>query len=241
LASILFPVFGRARESARRSSCLSNTKQISLGFLQYFQDYDERFPQHKNTEDNTELAWAQGSMQPYLKSRQILRCPSDNSTQWTPDSTGKVRVTSYALNGLFHAESTPISPATALADLKRSHIGAIQTPAEVILMAESPEINNWERNYVHIFLWSPTGVYSAAADRAGCTNNGFKGADFRHCLRPDGKFVPEDIATERHFGGYNVAYLDGHSKWVRHEQAYRVEEAPDGGTVKLQGQFDPRR
>lgn len=44
LASILFPVFARARENARRSSCQSNLKQIGLGVAQYVQDYDERYP-----------------------------------------------------------------------------------------------------------------------------------------------------------------------------------------------------
>ncbi|RYG66851.1 DUF1559 domain-containing protein, partial [bacterium] len=44
LAAILFPVFGRARENARRSSCQSNLKQIGLGIIQYVQDYDEKFP-----------------------------------------------------------------------------------------------------------------------------------------------------------------------------------------------------
>ncbi len=44
LAAILFPVFARARENARKSTCQSNLKQISLGMLQYVQDYDERWP-----------------------------------------------------------------------------------------------------------------------------------------------------------------------------------------------------
>ena len=44
LAAILFPVFARARENARRTSCLSNMKQIGLGIMQYLQDYDERYP-----------------------------------------------------------------------------------------------------------------------------------------------------------------------------------------------------
>src|SRR5687768_5924591 len=44
LAAILFPVFARARENARRSSCQSNLKQIGLGFAQYTQDYDEKMP-----------------------------------------------------------------------------------------------------------------------------------------------------------------------------------------------------
>ena len=43
LAAILFPVFGRARENARRTSCMSNLKQIGLGTMQYTQDFDERF------------------------------------------------------------------------------------------------------------------------------------------------------------------------------------------------------
>ena len=44
LAAILFPVFARARENARRAACQSNLKQISLGIIQYAQDYDERLP-----------------------------------------------------------------------------------------------------------------------------------------------------------------------------------------------------
>ena len=44
LAAILFPVFARARENARRSSCSSNLKQIGLGIVQYTQDYDEKLP-----------------------------------------------------------------------------------------------------------------------------------------------------------------------------------------------------
>src|SRR6266550_861171 len=44
LAAILFPVFARAREEARRTSCLSNVNQIGKGFLMYVQDFDEQFP-----------------------------------------------------------------------------------------------------------------------------------------------------------------------------------------------------
>jgi type II secretory pathway pseudopilin PulG len=47
LAAILFPVFARARENARRSSCASNLKQIGLALAQYAQDYDERMPNRR--------------------------------------------------------------------------------------------------------------------------------------------------------------------------------------------------
>ena len=68
LAAILFPVFARARENARRSSCMSNMKQIGLGVMQYLQDYDERYmPEHDEWVD---------AVQPYIKSTQIFRCPS---------------------------------------------------------------------------------------------------------------------------------------------------------------------
>ena len=74
LAAILFPVFARARENARRSSCSSNLKQIGLGMLQYVQDYDEFYPPF--VIGGTNRGWAQ-NIQPYLKSSQIFQCPSE--------------------------------------------------------------------------------------------------------------------------------------------------------------------
>ncbi len=44
LAAILFPVFARARENARKSNCQSNLKQIGIGFAMYAQDFDEMLP-----------------------------------------------------------------------------------------------------------------------------------------------------------------------------------------------------
>ncbi|RYD35775.1 MAG: DUF1559 domain-containing protein, partial [Verrucomicrobiaceae bacterium] len=77
LAAILFPVFARARENARRSTCQSNLKQIGLGFLQYTQDYDEKFPMSRNGNLPAEQGdWAL-TLQPYLKSAQIFQCSSE--------------------------------------------------------------------------------------------------------------------------------------------------------------------
>lgn len=55
LAAMIFPSFARAREMARRTSCLSNMKQLGLGFVQYTQDYDERYPRAGNYQD-----WGKG-------------------------------------------------------------------------------------------------------------------------------------------------------------------------------------
>ncbi|MBW3637626.1 MAG: DUF1559 domain-containing protein, partial [Armatimonadetes bacterium] len=68
LAAILFPVFGRARENARRSSCTSNLKQLGLAVLQYVQDNDGIYPSHARA-TGTPVGWAD-SLGPYIKSRQ---------------------------------------------------------------------------------------------------------------------------------------------------------------------------
>jgi len=58
LAAILSPVFARAREKARQTSCLSNLKQLGLAFLQYAQDYDGRFPlRDTGSSTNPRLYW----------------------------------------------------------------------------------------------------------------------------------------------------------------------------------------
>ena len=77
LAAILFPVFARARENARRSSCQSNLKQLGLGMLQYTQDYDEKFCQARNFgAGSPPLNWGQAIF-PYVKSNQVFACPSN--------------------------------------------------------------------------------------------------------------------------------------------------------------------
>src|SRR3954469_17430376 len=75
LAAILFPVFARARENARRAACQSNLKQIGLGIAQYTQDYDERLPGVGG--QNTTYSW-RSRIDPYIKSTQIFLCPSGN-------------------------------------------------------------------------------------------------------------------------------------------------------------------
>ena len=82
LAAILFPVFARARENARRSSCQSNLKQLALGVAQYTQDYDESFPFIRDYTSSTtgyRGFWSKWIM-PYVKSEQIFDCPSVSGT-----------------------------------------------------------------------------------------------------------------------------------------------------------------
>ncbi|RYG61182.1 DUF1559 domain-containing protein [bacterium] len=122
LAAILFPVFGRARENARRSSCQSNLKQIGLGVMQYVQDYDEKYPKSRGGGNQALPGTWFTDVQPYLKSKQIFQCPSDSSTtrsgstgRYNGDTTQYLH-SSYGYNDKFHQLSmaTIVSPATTV-------------------------------------------------------------------------------------------------------------------------------
>ncbi len=109
LAAILFPVFARAREKARQTSCLSNLKQIGMATMMYAQDYDELYPydaQPRGVDPGSgrENMW-DGSpyvavLQPYCGNRQLWFCPSaprdpENHAKIGPD--GKAP-TNYQIN-----------------------------------------------------------------------------------------------------------------------------------------------
>ena len=196
LAAILFPVFARARENARRSSCQSNLKQIALGFMQYTQDYDERLP---NSQDGgatviaaPNISWnyftggttvnnfdmSRSSIQPYLKSTQIFVCPSDSVGQTSGDS--------YAGNEcLFGAPITapaytPVSPANALLRPGKSLAAFDETTRYMLLGEETTGADG-----------NPQGSTDDAYMTMG---NSFSG---------------------RHFDGSNIAFLDGHVKFLK--------------------------
>jgi prepilin-type N-terminal cleavage/methylation domain-containing protein/prepilin-type processing-associated H-X9-DG protein len=103
LAAILFPVFARARENARRASCQSNLKQIGLGIMQYAQDYDERLPSSRHTGPNgRDFSWPY-MIEPYVKSRQVYRCPS----QVVPASVSASN--NIVSTGVYSGSAVPIS------------------------------------------------------------------------------------------------------------------------------------
>ena len=78
LAAILFPVFQKVRENARRATCQSNEKQLGLAVLQYVQDYDEKMVPREVSGNGAGQgsAWTQ-LMQPYIKSQNVFQCPSN--------------------------------------------------------------------------------------------------------------------------------------------------------------------
>lgn len=105
LAAILFPVFAQAREKARATACLSNTKQLGTAVMMYMQDFDEQlfFDAGKtapstsrtgaivpSTATNQERWW--NVIMPYLKSNAVFTCPSDNGPTLSADVNGNLLI-----------------------------------------------------------------------------------------------------------------------------------------------------
>lgn len=140
LAAILFPVFGRARENARRSACQSNFKQIGLGLMQYIQDYDQRTPfaasqDVVNYASLTSRNWI-SQLQPYVKTWELFRCPSAVDTTVSYNTPLGNSDTNYAVNGMVQNRHIAVIPevstivwAQELAEASRVAIERPYSPA----------------------------------------------------------------------------------------------------------------
>ncbi len=124
LAAILFPVFARAREKARQTNCLSNTKQLGLALMQYSQDYDETCPPLYyypiNGRSDNCFYWFHG-LAPYCKNVQLFKCPSRRGSSYPSDGVYDLGFTS----------SSSISY-DYNANLWFMTLGAVESPSDVI-------------------------------------------------------------------------------------------------------------
>ena len=212
LAAILFPVFARARENARRSSCQSNLKQIGLGILQYVQDNDERMMASRNSAMGN-LPW-QDVVQPYVKSTQLFKCPS-NTNSGTTDQ----------VNGSGQA-AYPQYP--AIPQSYEAVAGGYNSPAN--------NTANWGG--------TPAIVYSTTYGQSGGTPAPTSLAQMEapsttimvgeHPSRQDPEFWVSGVDFTNHLGTSNFLYADGHVKSLKptatmNPNAWTVED--DGDTM----------
>ena len=195
LAAILFPVFARARENARRTSCQSNMKQIGLGLMQYTQDYDEMLPTNgtssatagKEIADyaNTNTVNWIAATQPYFKSWQVFFCPSATPLNFTganavynPILTPKPSNTGYLTNVV----------------LLQRKLAALQSPSKLIWLHEFATTSN--RAFARPFNNSDQNrIPVLATDTV---------ADW---------LEPGNTYSLVHFSGGNLLFADGHVKW----------------------------
>ncbi|HCA48307.1 MAG TPA: hypothetical protein DEP45_13425 [Armatimonadetes bacterium] len=137
LAAILFPVFARAREKAKQTSCLSNVKQLGLGAAMYLQDYDERpvpaYIRHSDGVGYTLWYGTQGLLAPYSNNQQIYLCPSSSSPAYS--SRGG---TDYGANYRICQRLTLVTSTSSVI------LSDIKYPAETVIIADS----DWTRSTV---------------------------------------------------------------------------------------------
>ncbi len=201
LAAILFPVFSRARENARKSACLNNLKQLGLGFQQYTQDYDEMLPAGNSAANGFwGEGWA-GGIYPYVKSTQIYRCPNDTTA---PSAAPNVNQVSYANNINLNYLGCNSGPAAALAN--------IQKPARQVLLTETQGTTTDVTNIVE-------NRSCATPGDTGCWQNAVNGSDGSVKMgtgitggRSLGSYTLF-TTNPRHFDGANYLLIDGHVKY----------------------------
>jgi prepilin-type N-terminal cleavage/methylation domain-containing protein/prepilin-type processing-associated H-X9-DG protein len=203
LAAILFPVFGRARENARRSSCQSNLKQLMLAITQYSQDCDERFPPEMMAVTGLQ-AWSQ-FIQPYVKSRSIFLCPSDTSKTDLPASTsgstlyGPALPLSYGINRQLTLEAHPVYTGILLSQV-------VQPATTVMLSDGVSDLRSTAPNRdLDPTQWDelPGGFIMETWATARSTSSAARGGPMA-----------------RHLGLSNLAFVDGHVKAMQIEKWY---------------------
>jgi prepilin-type N-terminal cleavage/methylation domain-containing protein/prepilin-type processing-associated H-X9-DG protein len=217
LAAILFPVFAKVREKARQASCLSNEKQLGLGFAQYNNDYDDTMPNGRSPYDSA-AGWA-GQIYAYVKSNNVYRCPDESSAGVA---------SSYGINSnlitKFDSNWPDINTNTS------SSLSLFTAPAKTVLLFEVSA--NTSGN-----LPANESDPSASHTGASCSGFGAGGAydpdgDNEATGTPsltDGKLKyatgvlngvtdPNSVGSfldGRHTDGSNWLLADGHVKWLR--------------------------
>lgn len=189
LAAILFPVFAKAREKARQSSCVSNLKQVGLGILQYVQDYDEIMPRTQpalgapmsfyafpGTGATGGSLWG-NSIQSYIKNSQIYACPS--LPPYDPFALPNGVPIGYCMNGLLH----------------QYNIGSVVTVARTVMA--------WEG-----VGWNLKGAFHSNPQFTTGPMPWVTGSGWRPVLYTG-------YTMTHHSEGNNKVYVDGHAKWTR--------------------------
>jgi prepilin-type N-terminal cleavage/methylation domain-containing protein/prepilin-type processing-associated H-X9-DG protein len=190
LAAILFPVFAQAKEAAKKTVCLSNIKQITLGTLMYVNDYDDSAPLEFWYDGNgTAHYWwfsdasgvtdpLGGTLQPYMKNYQVNLCP-DALNLINNDDSSLPSENSYGLNCYL----STFNPGGV------NNLSAWQDQSESILIGDSAFIEN-----------------GIARDNIELQPPKFPPGGY--------PFVTLPFLAGRHAGKANVGWMDGHAKSV---------------------------
>jgi prepilin-type N-terminal cleavage/methylation domain-containing protein/prepilin-type processing-associated H-X9-DG protein len=202
LAAILFPVFARARENARRASCQSNLKQIGISMLQYAQDYDERVvPWDQSIAGftfngyNGEARWPD-LLQPYIKSTQVFNCPSVSPATYPGAQFTLPKNLHYGYN----YRATAFAAAAGCA----SNCGV--------------DLNQFNAGPPAFFVGANLAAIENTAGTLWVTDSDPTLATETMRIGPgDGTTNPSNQVSNRHLETVNCLFIDGHVKAMKKE------------------------
>ncbi|MES2464450.1 MAG: DUF1559 domain-containing protein [Armatimonadota bacterium] len=233
LAAILFPVFAQAREKARMIACLSNTKQLALGVMQYAQDYDETLPV-MGVGAQCRGRW-QWQIYSYVKNSQVFTCPSSPSNQWLPNlstpngcttPSGNSDRGGYGWNWTLGYDSLTFG--TSANQASGFPLASIAKPADTICIGDTGFDDPANNNSI------ASGWIMLPADPRGANGGTFTQPglfpQFRH-------HMTESRAVGGGFklptkGRANFCFLDGHAKSLDVGVAMQTATTEDGKTLK---------
>lgn len=231
LSAILFPVFARAREQARKSACLSNLKQIGIGVMMYVQDYDETYPvaylavpASDQMSGYTASYWF-NVLQPYTKNRQVWFCPTAGRIMTSATSTLQQYSGGYGYNACGTApissngttlwngfgQSVDDSTGTVKCTPNGSAVkmSAVTAPSETILITD-PASNSTQ--YTTVYFYSGSDISYWPQLHGGSV----------------GPFYGNTPATTDAYlhpsGGGNYLFADGHVKFMPVTYAFSHKE-----------------
>ena len=233
LAAILFPVFAQAKAAAKKAACLSNVKQLGVMTALYQGDYDDIFPNalvgstissgNPNDPLNGNNTWVDFT-QPYMKSKDVYRCPAEG------EATGHPKSMSFAVNYAynFYIGGTQSGNSVARAGVSGT---AMTEPAGTVLLTEGG-VDPWQAENLgkKPAQWTPVLVTSGSG-------LGY----YRPWLLVDStevllRYNPSSLVFKtsaygapyaRHGGLTNVLWCDTHAGSRRIESFYRVLSDPD--------------
>jgi prepilin-type N-terminal cleavage/methylation domain-containing protein/prepilin-type processing-associated H-X9-DG protein len=221
LAAILFPVFASAREKARQITCSSNEKQIAFALTAYLQDNDEFYPLGNYSYfDTTTNAYGYTAwyyvVDPYIKSgfpqnvvtasnngdrRSVWVCPDWEVTKNYGASIGTVAPSipipsrSYAINAHFVGKESTNNSLYQFG--KTLALSNIQSPSNVVEVVE----------------YRGDGAFTSGNDTSDFSTKNYSSANWE--TNSTGFVAAYIAARDRHAGGSNYVFSDGHVKFIK--------------------------
>ncbi len=223
LAAILFPVFAQAREKARQTACLSNSKQIGLGIQMYLNDWDETFPRNDDCIAPNRIPYQPNAVgcsgpygqrvnhykwqywiYPYVKNIDIFFCPSRQFDRQAWEQHAEIFDGGYSLALHITGALNTWNRTGNAQQIRNSFLGGnmagVQRPAETMIVMEDkfPAV----RHYV--FGPQPNQIAYPMAHRHL----------WELWFYPNGRNRPVDRRAAPHMDGIIIVYVDGHAKWM---------------------------